>query len=287
LLLTRCVSRRQRIGIASSIFVGVRVMAPNPKDVIGSAITRAQAELVEALSELEKLSSFGTGTVAYATHALNNYLAVTGAAVQLISRRLADHPDTQILEWLDGVKHATDMMGNLVGQIMTASVSSQTRLRFEKVDLALSVRRFCDFYQEMAGRKLITLILDTDDDAPPVWTDRVAILSVLDNLASNAIKYSAPGKHVWMGVRSEGDSVVCVVRDEGPGLTQGDQAKLFQKGVRLTPRPTAGESSTGYGLAVARDLMVELGGEIWCESVLGEGTTFSVRLPAYQETVHS
>jgi two-component system sensor histidine kinase/response regulator len=261
-------------------------MAPDPKDVIGSAITRAQAELVEALSELEKLSSFGSGAVAYAAHALNNYLAVTGAAVHLISRRLADHPDTQILEWLDGVKHATDMMGNLVTQLMSASVSPETRLRFEKVHIALSVRRFCDFYQEAANRKLISLILESDDDAPPVWTDRVAILSVLDNLVSNAIKYSAPGKRVWMGVRREGDSVVCIVRDEGPGLTLGDQAKLFQKGVRLTPRPTAGESSTGYGLAVAKDLMVELGGEIWCESVLGEGTTFCIRLPAYRETAH-
>jgi signal transduction histidine kinase len=261
-------------------------MAPDPKDVIGSAITRAQAELVQALSEVEKLTGFGPGAVAFATHALNNYLAVTGAAIQLISRRLHDHPDTQILEWLDGVKHATDMMGNLVSQIMTSSVSSDMHLRFEKVDLALAVRRFCDFYQQTASRKLITLILESDDDAPPVRTDRVAILSVLDNLVSNAIKYSAPGKRVWMGVRSEGDSVVCVVRDEGPGLTEADQAKLFQKGVRLTPRPTAGELSTGYGLAVAKDLMVKLGGEIWCESVLGEGTTFFVRLPAWQEAAH-
>jgi signal transduction histidine kinase len=103
---------------------------------------------------------------------------------------------------------------------------------------------------------------------------------VLDNLVSNAIKFSPPDRRVWLGVRAEGDTVVCRVQDEGPGLNQGDQARLFHKGARLTPRPTAGEPSTGYGLAVAKDLMVRLGGSIWCESVLGQGTTFFIRLPA-------
>ena len=78
----------------------------------------------------------------------------------------------------------------------------------------------------------------------------------------------------------------CVgVRDEGPGLSQEDQAKLFQRGARLTPRPTGDESCTGYGLAVAKELIGNLGGKIWCESVLGQGACFSFRLPAYQERV--
>src|SRR5687768_6503092 len=93
----------------------------DPKHAIESAITRAQADLVEALAELEKVTSFGPGAVAYGAHALNNYLAVTSAAVELISRRLAQHPDAQIREWLDGLAHATDLMANLVAQMMKAS----------------------------------------------------------------------------------------------------------------------------------------------------------------------
>jgi two-component system sensor histidine kinase/response regulator len=254
-----------------------------PKDVIASAITRAQAELVEALSELEKLSHFGRGAVAYATHALSNYLTITGAAVELISRRLADHPDPQVREWLDGVAHATDLMSSLVGHMMNASVAAEARLRFEKIDLALTVRRLCDFYERTANRKSIRLIVESSNDAPPVQTDRVAVLGVLDNLVSNAIKYSSFGGRVWVRVRGDEGGAVCEVRDEGPGMDPNDQSNLFQKGVRLTPKPTAGESSTGYGLAVAKDLMEKLGGDIWCESVLGQGTSFFVRLPAYQE----
>jgi signal transduction histidine kinase len=255
-------------------------MAPAQKDVIGSKITRAQAELTDALAELEKIPDVAAGVVPCAAHALNNYLAVICAAVHLILRQLKDHPDQQITDWLNSVIHATDLMGKVVSELATGSGSPEPTLRFEQVDLALSLRRFCDFYEETASHKLIRLIVDSGNDVAPVMTDRVAILSVLDNLVSNAIKYSPPERRVWLGARSENDSVVCRVRDEGPGLNPGDQTRLFQKGARLTPRPTAGEPSTGYGLAVAKDLMDKLGGSIWCESVLGQGTTFFIRLPA-------
>ena len=78
-------------------------------------------------------------------------------------------------------------------------------------------------------------------------------------------------------------SVVCSVRDEGPGLSQEDQAKLFQRGVQLSSVPTGGEPSSGYGLAVAKELIDKLGGDLWCESTLGTGARFSFRLPVFQE----
>src|SRR5262249_13052706 len=92
-------------------------------------------------------------------------------------------------------------------------------------------------------------------------------------------------KHISVQVRGEKGWAVCGVRDEGPGLSKEDQARLFQKGVRLTPTPTAGEASTGFGLAVAKELIDKLGGQIWCESVLGRGCSFCIRLPACKEPV--
>jgi signal transduction histidine kinase len=254
--------------------------------VIASSITRAQQDLAQALAELEKVSTYAPGSIAFATHALNNYLTVTGAAVELIARRLEDHPDTQVRVWLEGLGHATDMMSNIVNQLMNAAMSADVKLRFEAVDFALMVERFRDFYQRAASRKSIELVLWPHAEIPLVWTDRVAIASVFDNLLSNAIKYSKPGTQVWIGLRVEQESVLCEVRDEGPGLNQADQARLFQRGARLTPQPTAGEMSTGYGLAVAKELVEKLGGEIWCESVLGRGASFFVRLPVHRESEH-
>ena len=148
------------------------------------------------------------------------------------------------------------------------------------------VQRFIGFYQRIADRKQIRFLCESTVDVPSVWTDRVAAAAVLDNLFSNAVKYSPPGKRIWVQVSTERDGVVCSVRDEGPGLGEEDQAKLFQRGGQLTPKPTAGEPSTGYGLAVAKEFIERLGGTIWCESVLGQGSSFSFRLPRYQEQAH-
>jgi signal transduction histidine kinase len=111
----------------------------------------------------------------------------------------------------------------------------------------------------------------------------VAVAAVLDNLMSNALKFSENGKKIWVGVRTEQDQVLCTVRDEGPGFRVEDQALLFQKGVRLSASPTGGELSTGYGLAIAKDLVEKIGGSIGCESRPGHGATFYVRLPALRE----
>jgi len=134
----------------------------------------------------------------------------------------------------------------------------------------------------LAAHKTINVNISSSADVPTVWTDRVAVAAVLDNLLSNAVKYSLPGRQVWLHVRGENGWAVCSVRDEGPGLSEEDQARLFQRGARLTPRPTGNESSTGYGLAVANELIEKLEGTIWCDSELGRGSTFSFRLPAYK-----
>jgi signal transduction histidine kinase len=169
---------------------------------------------------------------------------------------------------------------------MNASTDWDAQLRFETVELPVMVHHFSNFYQRIANRKQIHCLVGSEVDVPSVWTDRAVTAAVLDNLFSNAVKYSPPGKQIWVQVSAKGDWVICTIRDEGPGLSEGDQGKLFQRGARLTPKPTGGESSTGYGLAVAKEFVDRLGGAIWCESVLGQGSCFSFRLPRYQEQVH-
>jgi signal transduction histidine kinase len=75
-------------------------------------------------------------------------------------------------------------------------------------------------------------------------------------------------------------SVRVVVRDEGPGLSSDDKAKLFGKFARLSARPTGGESSTGLGLSIVKRMVETMNGVVWCESTLGEGAIFAVEFPA-------
>jgi signal transduction histidine kinase len=247
----------------------------------------AQSELEKALVNLSQLPGFDASSARFLGHMLSNYLTVTTACTELLQRRLNDHPDQQIHTWLKGLRHSTGLMTNAVLQLMNVPVSEGEQLIREKMDLPTLVRRACDYYQRVADSKQITIVFDESNVLSPfVWADRVAVAAVLDNLLSNAIKFSPPQKRVWLLITDEPAHLLCTVRDEGPGLSTEDQAKLFQRGVRLSSKPTGGEASAGYGLAVAKELIEKLHAEIWCESQPGQGASFSFRLPKYSEEQH-
>jgi signal transduction histidine kinase len=250
-----------------------------PKADIVAAIVRARTDLDHALEDLERLPAFEIGSVAYAAHTLINYLAVADATIELCLEHLKRDGDAELIRWLGLMLQATGSMSRTVAHLMNASASAEPDLRFSQLDLVPMARRACEYYQRRAELKHIRLSLESSAESALVWTDAVAVAAALDNLLSNAVKYSPHGRHVRVYVRTEPASVVFSVQDEGPGLSLEDQAKLFQRGVRLAPVPTGDELSAGYGLAVCRDLVDRLGGEIWCESQLGAGATFSIRLP--------
>lgn len=255
---------------------------------IAAALVKARADLDDALFELEKLPAVSQSAVNFATHTLGNFLSVTGVTAELLQLELADHPEPQVHKWIDALLLATEHMTHTVSQLMNTAAGTEAQLRFEKLDLRRLVRQSCSAYQRVADRKQIQIIIATTSSAaiPHVWTDPVALASVLDNLLSNAIKFSPPGKRVWLSISADEAGVVCLVRDEGPGLSAEDQTRLFERGVRLTPGPTAGEVSTGYGLAVAKEWIEKLAGTIWCESQLGHGSCFFLRVPAYRRDLH-
>ncbi|HEV2453339.1 MAG TPA: ATP-binding protein, partial [Verrucomicrobiae bacterium] len=117
--------------------------------------------------------------------------------------------------------------------------------------------------------------------------DRAAVLQILDNLISNALKYSPPNTTVHVHALPEKEAIVINVRDEGPGISDADQKKLFQKFTRLTARPTGGEPSTGLGLAIVKKLAEAMSGSIHCVSTLGVGSTFILRLPAAAQPINA
>ena len=155
----------------------------------------------------------------------------------------------------------------------------EPRFMYVSLDLVRLVHRACDYYQRVAERKQIPISLAHEAAAAYVWTDGVAVAAVLDNLLSNAVKYSSPGASVRVAVTDQGGFLTCSVQDEGPGLSVADQEKLYRRGVRLSSVPTGGEASSGFGLAIAKELVDKLGGKLWCESQPGKGACFSFSLP--------
>jgi signal transduction histidine kinase len=263
-----------------------RIALMNPKDKIITSLQTAQAELEKALADLAKLPAFDASHVRFAAHTLNNYLNVTAATVDLLQLHLNDHPDEQIGVYLQALRHATALMIHTALQLMNAPAATGEQFLRQRVNLQILVQRACDYYRHVAEPKQITISLEAEVPFPFVWADRVAVAAVLDNLLSNAVKFSPPQKRIWVRLSAEPTHLVCTVRDEGPGLSVEDQARLFQRGIRLSNVPTGGEPSAGYGLAVAKELIGKLGGDLWCESQPGHGASLSFRLPLYSEERH-
>jgi signal transduction histidine kinase len=137
-----------------------------------------------------------------------------------------------------------------------------------------------------AARKKIEVNL-ADTAGVFARADKGATMQILDNLLSNAIKYSPPGSVVNVRLGADATRAWVSVKDSGPGISEADQRKLFQKFTRLSAKPTAGESSNGLGLSIVKRLAEAMSGSVRCESVLGAGATFSLLLPVSSEAASS
>jgi signal transduction histidine kinase len=148
----------------------------------------------------------------------------------------------------------------------------------EMVNVANVISSFVRSYQTVADKKQIQLHVQTPEEII-IESDKLYLLRIIENLLGNAIKFSPKGKNVWVTVTGEPFGAIITVKDEGPGISEEDQKNLYQNYMRLSARPTGGESSTGLGLSIVKEIVDKMKGNIRCESKLGEGTSFSISLP--------
>jgi two-component system sensor histidine kinase/response regulator len=152
-------------------------------------------------------------------------------------------------------------------------------LKITAASLAGAAAATVQHFQEAARRKKLEIQADFPAEAVAALADVSALNQVLDNLVSNALKFSPPNKRIFVSVRPAGNRAECIIRDEGPGFTIEDKEMMFHRYGRLSARPTGSEPSTGLGLSIVRKLVLAMDGELLFESVPGNGATFTVRLP--------
>jgi len=133
--------------------------------------------------------------------------------------------------------------------------------------------------EPVAQRKRITLAAAGLGPVPPVRADAGALREVFDNLLSNALKFSPPDSCITVSLIVWNNHARLEIRDQGPGVPASERERIFTKYTRGTARPTAGERSTGLGLAIARELMAVMNGRVWCEAAPGGGAVFVAAVP--------
>ena len=156
----------------------------------------------------------------------------------------------------------------------------QLVLKIEPVDVTPLVSAAIERYLAPAAEREIVLRLEADPVVPPVSVDRDRLVQVLDNLLSNAVRYTADGTPVTINIRRAAGEVTVSVVDHGPGLTDEQRERVFERFYRADPSRSRALGGSGIGLAITKALVELMGGRIWAESEgPGNGATFIVALP--------
>jgi signal transduction histidine kinase/response regulator of citrate/malate metabolism len=251
------------------------------------ALMQANRRLSAQWLRLQRANGFKNEILGTVAHDLKNPLGVilgrTEMLTELISAGSSKESVTAQVEHIrDATKRLTSMVDHLISDAMADAFDIS--IRREPVDIAGLVSEVADANQPLAVNKQQTITVS----APPNFVtmcDADRIREAIDNLVSNAIKYSPIGGKITVLVSHEQNTTVIRIADEGAGLSPEDLGRLFGRFQRLSAKPTAGESSTGLGLSIVKRIIDMHGGQVTANSAgPGQGSTFTVTLPATEMT---
>ncbi|MCS6809018.1 MAG: HAMP domain-containing histidine kinase [Candidatus Kapabacteria bacterium] len=240
-------------------------------------------ELASRNTALQQLNIEKNELLGIAAHDMKNPLAqITMQAGAL--KRYAHRMSTQeIASKAEQIEATALRMSRIISQLLdiNAIETGTMQMQLTAIPIAYAVETVVADLRAIANRKDIALINEfaLETTALRVLADPLALQSIIENLGSNAIKYSPPKSNIYFRLIRRDNTVRLTVQDEGPGISSEDMPKLFGKFVRLSAQPTGGESSTGLGLSIVKRLVEALHGTIWCESDYGHGASFIVELP--------
>jgi two-component system sensor histidine kinase/response regulator len=241
---------------------------------------KTQLELKSARDRLKQLAEDKDELLGMLAHDLKNHLGGMQMSAQLLQARIQRLGDERTGALSENILRSADQVLTFVKEFL-ANISADHGVALQPAALSFSeaAARAVQQYAEVARGKRLALDTALPEGGTAVLADASALGQVLDNLVSNAVKFSPPGGHVLVSVHPGAGQVECRIQDEGPGFTADDRVRMFRRFARLSARPTDGEPSTGLGLSIALKLVRAMNGELACESLPGHGATFTVRLP--------
>ena len=248
---------------------------------INNELVMLQRELNQKNRELERLNAQKNQLLGMVAHDLRNPLAVILDYGEFLLAATGGRLSAEESEYLSEIRNSSRFMLAMVSDLLDLSAVEAGRLNLDRrvVDIELLARRVLHLSRPQAERKQMSLHLECPLPLPPVWVDEYKVQQVLNNLVSNALKYSQPGTTTTVRLSRAGDFVAVAVEDHGQGIPGDEVANLFRPYARTSVRTTGGESSTGLGLAIARRIVEGHGGAIVVQSTVGAGTTFTFTLP--------
>lgn len=221
------------------------------------------------------------------THDLRTPFAKVYTIVQLL---LTDHQQNlteQQVERINLIKQVVaDGLQIVKGFLDTGNmVLDENKYKPQLVKVQNLVDECLMPYELLSAKKNIIFITQILGKNLELLTDKTYLKRIIDNLVSNAIKFSPFGTQINYTITREAENILFSVKDQGPGLTQDDKNRLFKKYQQLSAKPIGTDESTGLGLYIVKTMVDKMGGKIWVESEHGKGSNFIVSLRATQSSI--
>ena len=234
--------------------------------------------LEDALKREKELSGLQRQFVSMVSHEFRTPLALIDGQAQRMLRRSTDHLSERESKALSKIRNAVVRLTDLMDSVLSAARLEDGRIKYEPKPCSIVsiIQDVGMSYAEIHEERCIHL--EIDDLPETMVADGKLLRQVFSNFLSNAIKYSPGTKDVWITGKRDGEGAIVVsVRDEGVGIPQSEQKKIFDRFFRAST--STGIAGTGIGLHLSAHLVELHSGSIELESEEGQGTTFRVRLP--------
>lgn len=231
--------------------------------------------------ELVDLNEEKNMLVNIVAHDLRTPLGIIKALLQLFyltPTELTEDQETYLTEITNSADRLLEMVSRILN--MHALETQEIKLAKQVIDLGEVVEYVAQGFHVISTVKNIKIVVEIEEGNHFADVDKNYLIQVLENLISNAVKFSERGSNVVLKVHSKDRRTYIVVEDHGPGISEKDQKMLFGRFQRLSAEPTDGESTTGLGLSIVKKYVEAMNGNIHCESQIGVGTQFIVTFEA-------
>lgn len=247
-------------------------------------LSKQKEDIEKQRDQLLQINQEKNSLISIVSHDLKSPLQQMKGMITLLELEGATFtPDQK--KYLQMMMQSSERLLNMVTRILDVESIDKRKLKLELESVLMDafVRELIPYYQTLADPKEIRIHYQCANPGLHAAADPNYLKPIIDNLVSNAIKFSPREKNIFLRLNQSGQYVRLSVIDEGPGISEEDEAKLFQKFAKLSNKPTAGESSSGLGLSIVRKYAEAMGGLVRYKRQRKPGSWFVVEIPITEE----
>lgn len=277
---------RQLAGTAQQLAEGdlsarVEVSGTDEVAQVGLAFNEMAGQLQQVDLQRTELENLRRDLIAWASHDLRTPLTSIRVRVEALNDGVLDDPETQ-QRYYESILNDVLALNVLFDDMLELAQLDRVEMVLDKSPDSLSelIHECLERFQTLCEEQGVQLSAHVDPDVDPVPLNAAKINRVLDNLLSNALRYTPPGGQITVDAKRTGDRVTVTVEDSGSGFSEDDIPRLFEQFYRGEQARTRATGGAGLGLAIARGVVEAHGGRIWAENIPGNGARVSFELPA-------